>query len=306
MIITNATLEAIRVGFKREFDTHYAQMMASTFHQQVATTVPSTNLTETYGWLGDFPDLIEWVGERVVKDMQESAYQITNKTWEATVGVLRDRIEDDQLGFYTPMVRSMAASAARKPDQLIAGLMKAGTTTLCYDGQNFFDTDHPVYANHDGTGAASTVSNYDAGDGSPGWFLMDTTMPLRPFIHQQRRAPAFTTKTSQQNSDYVFTNNRFLYGADCRMNVGFGFWQTCYFSKAPLTSDNLDVAIQAMMEFEGDGGRPLGVMPNLLVVGPANRAAANRVVKAMLGDGGASNPNYEAVDVVVTPWLHGA
>ena len=43
----------------------------------------------------------------------------------------------------------------RKPAELISG----GFTNLCYDGQPFFNTNHPVYPNTDGTGDAVDVSN---------------------------------------------------------------------------------------------------------------------------------------------------
>ena len=66
---------------------------------------------------------------------------------------------------------------------------------------------------------------------------------------------------------------------------------------------DLDAAIAAMMSFKGDGDRPLGITPTLLVVPPALRAAANKTVKVMLAEGGASNANYDAVKVLVTPWL---
>lgn len=301
-IITAALLQALRTGFNKAFNDAYATMKATTFYTDVATIVPSSTASETYGWLGDFPDMREWIGDRVVKDMKESGYQIANKTWESTVGVSRDSIEDDNLGIYTPMIQAMGHAAARRPDLMIAELMKNGGANLCYDGQNFFDTDHPVYPNHDGTGVAATVSNFTDGV-SPAWFLLDTSRPLKPFIFQERRKPSFEAKTDPRNSDTVFLSNKFLYGVDARDNAGYGFWQCAYMSKAVLNSDNLDAAIQEMMEFKADGDRPLGIMPNLLVVPPALRSAANKTVKVMLGDGGASNPNYEAVDVKVVPWL---
>lgn len=301
-IITAALLQALRTGFAKAFNDAYATMKATTFYTDVATIVPSSTASETYGWLGDFPDMREWIGDRVVKDMKESGYQITNKTWESTVGVSRDSIEDDNLGIYTPMIQAMGHTAARRPDLMIADLMKTGTANLCYDGQNFFDTDHPVYPNHDGTGVAATVSNFTDGV-NPAWFLLDTSRPLKPFIFQERRKPTFEAKTDPGKSDTVFISNKYLYGVDARDNAGYGFWQCAYMSKDVLNSDNLDAAIQAMMEFKADGNRPLGIMPNLLVVPPALRSAANKTVKVMLGDGGASNPNYEAVDVKVVPWL---
>lgn len=302
MIITAAVLQALRTGFKKTFNDAYATMKATTFYTDVSTIVSSSTASETYGWLGDFPDMIEWVGDRTVKDMKESGYTIANKDWESTVGVKATQIEDDNLGMFTPMVEAMGHAAARKPDQLIAALIKAADATTCYDGQYFFDTDHPVYPNHDGTGVAATVSNMQAGVGVP-WYLLDTTRPLKPFIFQERKKPRFEAKTDPKTSDSVFITNKYMYGADARFNVGYGFWQCAYMSKAALTSDNLDLAIQAMMEFKGDGDRPLGITPNLLVIPPAHRSAANKTIKVMLGDGGASNPNYKAVDVKVVPWL---
>ena len=53
----------------------------------------------------------------------------------------------------------------------------------------------------------------------------------------------------------------------------------------------------------GTVGQPLGVMPNLLVVGPSNRAAAKTVIEAEKNAAGASNINYKAVDIMVCPWL---
>lgn len=304
-IITAPLLAALRTGLKKTFQEAFTSARAASFYGDVATTVPSSTASETYGWLGDFPDLREWVGERVVKDMKESGYQIQNKDWESTVGVKRPHIEDDNLGIYTPMVQSMGHAAARHPDRLIAQLMKAGASTTCYDGQYFFDTDHPVYANHDGTGAASTVSNYDAGtdgNGTP-WFLLDTTRPLRPFIFQERKKPEFESKTDPSNSDVVFNSNEFRYGVYARHNVGFGLWQTAYMSRAALTSDSFDAAVAQMMSVKADGDRPMGISPNILVVPPALRADAHKVIKAITLDGGASNTNYDAVKVLVTPWL---
>ena len=41
----------------------------------------------------------------------------------------------------------------------------------------------------------------------------------------------------------------------------------------------------------------------MLVVPPALRSAANKTVKVMLGEGGASNANYNAVEVLDTDWV---
>lgn len=266
-IITPALITALQTGFKKIFDDAYNETMAASFYEAVATTIPSSTASETYGWLGDFPDLKEWVGDRVVKSMAASSYQIVNKEFESTVGVKRAKIEDDQVGIYAPMFKAMGQAAARHPDLLVAELLKNAETTLCYDGQNFFDTDHPVNPEVDGSGVATTVSNLTDGLGAP-WYLFDTTRALKPLIFQQRKKPEFNAQVDPTKSESVWRRSEYEYGIDSRCNVGFGFWQLAHCSKAELNSDNLDAAIQAMQELKADGGRPLGITPNLLVVPP--------------------------------------
>ncbi|MEO0681038.1 MAG: Mu-like prophage major head subunit gpT family protein [Pseudomonadota bacterium] len=304
-VVTPAVLTALMTGYRREFQAAYDAAHEDSFYRAVASVVPSATKSNTYGWLKDFPSLREWIGARVVKDMAAGSYVIENKDWESTVGIKRTDIEDDNLGLYGPMIGFMGDAAARKPDELIAALMAAGESTLCFDGQNFFDTDHPVAPNEDGTGTAVSVSNYDSGGGSPGdaWYLLDCSKPLKPFIYQNRKAPEFVAKTDPRTSDNVFTNNTFEMGVDMRSNVGFGFWQMAYKSKSPLNKANYEAARAALRGFTADGGRPLGIKPTHLVVPGTLEAAAKDVIKRMLIGGGDTNPNYDDVEVVVTSWL---
>lgn len=59
------------------------------------------------------------------------------------------------------------------------------------------------------------------------WFLMCTSRPLKPLIYQERKPAKFVSKTDEKD-DNVFMDKQFLYGADSRGNVGFGFWQMAY------------------------------------------------------------------------------
>lgn len=301
-VITNALLSALRTQVRAEFQQAYDGMLAQSFYRTVAMVAPSNTASNTYDWLGDFPDLREWVGDRVIKDIKENAYQISNRLYEGTIGIQRTAIEDDTVGTLAARIRNMGQSAARHPEKMIASLMIAGTSTLCYDGQFFFDTDHPVAANHDGTGAVTTASNLQAGAGTP-WYLLDCSGEMKPFIFQERTAPEFDTLERSTDADTVFIKDQYLYGIRYRCNAGYGFWQKAFRSGAALDNTNLDAAIAQMMSLKGDGGKPLGITPTHLIVPPALRAAANQCVKVMLGAGGASNANYNAVEVVVTPWL---
>ncbi|PID95874.1 MAG: head protein [Alphaproteobacteria bacterium] len=302
MMVTAASLTALQVGFKKNFQDAFTATRPNADFTRVATVINSTSKSETYGWLGKFPKMREWVGDRVIKDMEAKGYTITNKDFEATVGVDRNDIEDDNLGVYGPLMQEMGVSAAQQPDDLTFGLLAQGTTETCYDGQYFFDTDHPSF---DENGDEITMANVDASgaSGNPWWYLLDVTRPLKPMVYQERKKPQFVSKTDPQNSDHVFMKKEFLYGVDARCNVGFGLWQMAYASNAALNGDSLDAAIEKMRGLRDSNGRPLGIKPSLLVVGPKLRAAANKTVKVMLGEGGASNANYEAVEVLDTPWV---
>lgn len=66
-----------------------------------------------------------------------------------------------------------------------------------------------------------------------------------------------------------------------------------------LTADNLDTVVQAMESMLGPDGNPLGLSPNLLVCGPANRAAAEGILEVQYDSGGASNRHYQKADLLV-------
>lgn len=301
-LVTSNLLTSLMSGFRREFEQGKAK--AEPMWQKVATDVPSSTKSNTYGWLGQFPQFREWVGDRVIKDMQAHGYEITNKLWESTVGVARTDIEDDNLGVYSPLLREMGYAASIHPDELVFALLAAGDATLCYDGQNFFDTDHPVYPNVDGTGAATLVSNNDVPGASPQtpWYLLDASRMIKPIIYQQRVKPELQAMT-KLDDEQAFTADLFRYGVRERSNVGFGFWQMAYRSQQVLDAANFNAAYAAMQEFKADGGRPLGIKPSILVVPPSLRASALEVVKAERDAQGATNINRDVVEVFVTPWL---
>ena len=154
-------------------------------------------------------------------------YTIRNKTFEDTVGIKREAFEDDSYGVYAPTMEELGRQAAKLPDDLIADLILNGQSKLCFDGQYFFDTDHPM--------GGSTQSNLFTG---------------KPF------------------SETTFAEVR-----------------------------------QAMQLFKDDSGRPMGVNPNLLVVGPKLEIDARKVINATLTANGGTNVLAGIVDLLVLPDL---
>jgi len=113
-------------------------------HPKIAMEVPSTTGENQYEWLGEVPGMKEWVDERTLEDLKAWDYTIKNKDWESTIAVDRNTIEDDQLGIIRPRVMSLAVAAKTHPDELVFSLLAQGFSQTCFDGQYFFDTDHPL------------------------------------------------------------------------------------------------------------------------------------------------------------------
>ncbi|RNI15664.1 hypothetical protein EB844_16285 [Paracoccus pantotrophus] len=99
-----------------------------------------------YGWLGQFPQMREWLsGEREVKLLEAFSFAIINRKFESTVGISRDDFADGKLGLFKPMIAEMGHTTRQHPDTIIFPLLEAaGFTSPCYDAQYFFDAEHPV------------------------------------------------------------------------------------------------------------------------------------------------------------------
>src|SRR5690606_37303194 len=97
--------------------------------------------------------------------------------------------------------------------------------------------------------------------------------------------------------------NEFIYGVDGRGNAGFALWQMAYGSKQTLDATSYQNARTAMMNFKGDNGRPLNVIPNLLVVPPALEGAAKTILEAENLANGATNIYRGTAELLVVPLL---
>lgn len=267
-VITAPILQTLRTKVDAAFQQGLLQ--AEPLYMKVATVVTSDSRFNTYGWLGAMPTMREWIGARVIHSIKEHGYIITNRTFENTVGISREDVEDDTIGTFLPMVEMFAQNAREFPDELVFQLFTSGFNSACYDGQNFFDLAHPVNEKHDGTGAVTSVANVatDANYFGGTWFLLDTTKPLKPMIYQERRALALNTLFNPTDPA-AWTKNEYQFGADIRCEAGFGFWQLAFANQRELTYQTLWDSYQKMKAFKSDGGKKLKVNPNLLVI-PSN------------------------------------
>lgn len=127
----------------------------------ISTIVPSSTLTEDYEWMGTVPKMREWLGERQLSGLARAGYSLKNRDWESTIEVKLNTLADDRLGIVKPRISQLADEATRFMDEHLINVLIAGSTSagLCFDGQQFFDTDHTT----PGATYQTSQSNYLTG-----------------------------------------------------------------------------------------------------------------------------------------------
>ena len=227
MIVNKANLSTLFISLKTTFNNAFDA--APSTWDKVAMKITSTTTQNDYAWLSKFPKMRAWVGDKNVKALEAFKYSIANKDWEATIEVDRNDIEDDQLGIYAPQAHMAGFSAKQLPDEIVSDLVNGSFAAICFDGQFFFDIDHPVQGvsvSNKGTKVLSAASSAAA-------------------------------------------------------DASFG------------------AARLAMRKFKDDEGRPLNIMPNVLLVPPALETVAFKLKNSEFLAVNDSNPYRGTFEVVV-------
>ena len=298
MIINADALARVYTAFSAVFNNAF--QATSTWHEQLAMTVPATTRIMDYKFLLDFPTVREWIGDRQINSLDPKSFQVETKDYEATIEIERNDMEDEQLGLYNPIIAAMAEEAKRHPERLIADLLKNGATSLCYDGQAFFSAAHPM-------GSSKTVSNFDNGGSTP-WYLIDQSRAVKPFIFQMRRGVQLV-RMDRPDDEHVFLHKKFRYGVDYRGAAAYGLWQLAYCSTQELNATNYSSARTAMMSITNSDSRPLGIKPSLLIVPPALEGMAREILNSQFiigsdtAGGSKSNIWQGSADLLVVPEL---
>lgn len=166
---TTAALAALKTTVSKVFRERTA-LTPQTKSLGLYSVVPSTSKSNTYDWLADLAGLNEWIGPRAVEGMKERSFVAVNRHFQKTIGLDRNSLDDSPdsaIGDMQMRLEMLLEQADLLEDDLILnpsgaaipGLLALGASTVCYDGQFFFDTDHPVEL--DGV-ISGTQSNYEA------------------------------------------------------------------------------------------------------------------------------------------------
>lgn len=110
--------------------------------EAISNYFTSDQESETYKWLGQVPSMREWVGGRQAKGFTTNGLTIENKHFEATLEIPLVDLRRDKTGQITVRVNELADRTNTHWAQLLSKLLINAESTVCYDGQYYFDTDH--------------------------------------------------------------------------------------------------------------------------------------------------------------------
>mgnify|MGYP000555989924 FL=1 len=160
MIINGSNLNILTQNVQVVFQKAYEAAPAD-YLDKLATTITSSTKEEIFPMVAEIPQLREWVGDRQANDVATYDYKVTNKDFELTVKLDRNKVQDDQYGVWMQTVVPMiAAQAKRKPALLVRDMLRNGQATVGHDGQNFFDASHPINKFPGGGFSGTTQPNY--------------------------------------------------------------------------------------------------------------------------------------------------
>lgn len=117
---------------------------------------------EEYRWLGQVPTMREWIGGRNPRALRDNGITIRNKKFEATLIVTLDEIRRDKTSQVLKRIAELADRTVTHDAALLSTLMIGNG--VCYDGQNFFDTDHAEGE----SGTQANLITYDISDTGTG------------------------------------------------------------------------------------------------------------------------------------------
>ena len=109
---------------------------------EIAMRIASDQQSEEHKWLGQVPAMSEFKGQRLIKGLRSSGQIIPNVEYEASIEVRKRELRGDKTGQIMARINGLVDRALTHPRTLISTLLLNGPSSICYDGQFFFDTDH--------------------------------------------------------------------------------------------------------------------------------------------------------------------
>lgn len=154
-VLTLDVAQAFKAGILTNFDEAFRQVRAGAAWNNIASDIPTTLKSQDYSWLGAGIVMEELIDEPREQALKEGTYTLADKTYKGRLSIPRTWLEDDMTGLILNRISGLASVSARHSDKICFQNLVNGFSTLCHDGQYFFDTDH----NESGSNQSNTSSN---------------------------------------------------------------------------------------------------------------------------------------------------
>lgn len=144
MLLVPESIITLEKGFSLLFEKAYNADAIPVTWDQKAERVDTPGIEiNVYGWIAEMPRFRKWIGARLAKRLAARTHQIRNEPYEFSYAIGRDDIKYDRFGMFSGHFTRAGVAARLWYDQMLSAVQLVGHTTKCYDGQFFYDTDHP-------------------------------------------------------------------------------------------------------------------------------------------------------------------
>jgi len=110
------------------------------FVDMFSMPAPSDSLKETYAWLGQVPQMREWLGPRIVKQLNEFNFSVLNRQFESSILIPVADIDRDKTGQINIRISELVGRERSHWAKLISEAINDNVKG--FDGSNLFATDH--------------------------------------------------------------------------------------------------------------------------------------------------------------------
>ncbi len=193
-------------------------------HEPFTTSFPSTTSVETHTYMSNLPRLTEFKGINRITKLVSKKYTVDNVPFRiGPVQVRKHDLDDDQIGGYLKTVQSLPGRAQKDVGHKCLAHLAAGTSQPCFDGSNFFANSHVI-----GSGDNLDTANMASNDGVTHRIIalvLDNPV-IKPVIYQDREK--LSGLQTDAETPQAALQQEYLYWADTRFGLGYGFWWDAY------------------------------------------------------------------------------
>ncbi len=285
MSLSAADLASIKSTATSKFETSIQNVSEQTYK---LFTVQDTFGTEGYvpTMLGGLGAAAEWLNKRVLHRVAEFGIRFVGKVYANGIQEKKEVIRVSPVATAAKYGAMLAKDAAGFGNTKFIDALKNNVPG--FDRDAWFG-DHTFSDEPD----AVVQSNLIAGSG-PTWYLLNE----ESFVEATAEDYHFQTYGGD-NTQIDFMEDSLGLGWRAVKIFAPGFWANAVASKATLTSENLNGAITVQSKFKNDKGVRIGAKAKYLVVPRSLSAAAEKLIKAALVEGGNTNTDLGRLTLVV-------